>query len=147
MKHLRKYKLFESKSLNQSYFDILDVIQSVFDDFGIIQLPKEAEDELDNFLEEKIYTNMYWGFGVDGVKSSDQKKCYTSNPSDSSHINMICIWNVHHNDRVKIETTLREELDRMMKIAGNPVEIKYVPIVEYQEKELGDFSIEINSKD
>ena len=146
MKHIRKYKIFESKlEINQNYIDVLDIIQFILDDFNINKLPPEAAErgdgEMSEFLESNT-GNKYWAFAINN--SND----FTSDLDqlDKSLVNELVIYNVwreHRDlkaDKDELMKALNDEAGRIEDATGKSVNISYDPVAT----DLGDIVIKLD---
>lgn len=124
MKYLKTYeKIFESNgTINEYYFDALDILQNLFDDFNIIPLPKEGENGL---LDELLDSNnsKYWAFRTYDISG---KRRFTSDiDSIISPIDILIIYNINELDLAKFNLDLKEEVERVKRATGKDVIVNY----------------------
>jgi hypothetical protein len=72
MKHIETFKVFESKTEEQSWDQIIDTILEVMDDFGVLEEPEEEEGEDGNgywtdFVDEPDHPYYAIGYNIDGT--------------------------------------------------------------------------------
>lgn len=132
---MKYIKLFESYNRNEDYFELVDILQSVFDDFDIsIATDEDFEDE-DNYPKHK-----FWSY-ISTDKVIIHLRDFNSYPNYDTIIGL-CIYNISESEKTSLYESLKNLENMVFDILGENLDIKIENYDNYQHDiDCYDFTI------
>lgn len=124
---MKYIKLFESYNRNEDYFELVDILQSVFDDFDISIATSEDFENTDNYPKHK-----FWLYSAGKTNSTEHKLIHPGKIGDNV-IDKMFIYNINESEKSSLYESLKNLENMIFDILGRNLVIDIENYTNYQQ--------------